>query len=221
MMAEAGAGEGVNFIVECEELSDSSAPLRQGDVLEWLNEGADPWKCYAIIVTADCDIAHQKHGGLLACVPVLPHDDYLALFPLPARLSTAQGKLLERATSLIRQYQAANRPEFPVALSDGAVVAWIEASSADEIIDELMVADGKPADQLGDMLSAIRQCSTATSSGGFDVQLDALARAILVAQGETNFEKRREALARELLDRLQRLPGDAIFLHALSTSNRS
>lgn len=76
---------------------DATLPLRQGDVLEWLGDRMDPWRRFAIIVTADCDLAHQKHAGLLACVPVLAHDEYLALFPLAGRLEKARSKLLERA----------------------------------------------------------------------------------------------------------------------------
>ena len=105
-----------------------ACPLRQGDVLEWLNDQSDPWRRFAIVVTADCDLAHQKHAGLLACVPVLAHEDYLALFPLPARLGRARAKLVERASTLIRHYQAENRADFPLALSDDAIAAWLDAT---------------------------------------------------------------------------------------------
>jgi hypothetical protein len=211
-----GAAEDTEFVVECEELGDPSTPLRQGDVLEWLGDHTDPWRRFAIVVTADCDLAHQKHAGLLACVPVLAHEDYLALFPLPARLAKAKAKLLERAVALIRGYQEANRPDFPVAMSDDAIAGWIDAVEADEIAEQLRVTEEKTARQLVDVVTAIKTCSRAASTGGLDPQLDALTTAWLVTQGKSTFEERRPALARELLDHLGRLPGDAIFLHGLS-----
>jgi hypothetical protein len=208
------------LVVECEELEDSSAPLRQGDILEWLGDRADPWWRFAIVVTADCDLAHQKHQGLLACVPVLAHDDYLALFPLPSRLARARAKLLERAAALIRGYQESNRPEFPLAMSDEAIAAWIDAVAPDEIITELRVPDGKDAKHLTDVLGAIKTCTSAAAAGGFEPQLDALTHAWLVTQGKSGFAERRQVQARELVDLLGRLPGDAVFLHGLSPRHR-
>lgn len=219
-MSEAPATGEEEFVLECEELEDSSVPLRQGDVLEWLGHQSDPWRRFAIVVTADCDLAHQKHAGLLACVPVLAHDEYLSLFPLPARLERANAKLLERAAALIRGYQESNRPEFPVAVSDDAIAAWIDAVSPDEIAIELRVPEGKEAKQLVDVLAAIKTCLTAMTTGGLDLQLDALTHAWLVTQGKSGFAERRQVVARELLDLLGRLPSDAMFLHGLSPRYR-
>src|SRR5438093_11944854 len=117
-MSEAAVTGEAEIVLECDELQDSSVPLRQGDVLEWVGDQTDPWRRFAIVVTADCDLAHQKHAGVLACVPVLPHEEYLSLFPLPARVAKAKTKLLERAAALIRGYQESNRPEFTVAMSE-------------------------------------------------------------------------------------------------------
>lgn len=209
-----------DLIVECEELEDSSLPLRQGDVLEWLNDQSDPWRRFAIVVTADCDLAHQKHAGLLACVPVLAHEDYLALFPLPARLGRARAKLVERASTLIRHYQAENRADFPLALSDDAIAAWLDATDVQEILRELQVTEEKQAKALANILKAIQTCSLASVDGRADAQLDALTVAWIATQGKSTFDERRPILAREFLDQLARLPGDAVFLHALSRQHR-
>jgi hypothetical protein len=214
-VSEPGGSEEA-FVVESEELDDSSLPIRQGDVLEWLNDKSDRWRRFAIVVTADCDLAHQKHGGLLACVPVLEHEEYLALFPLPARLARAKAKLLERASAQIRQYQAENRPDFPVPLSDDVIAAWIDSGDGREIVDELRVPEGKAAEDLQQVVGAIQGCTRASAAGGLEGQLDALAAALVATQGKSTFDERRATVARELLDQLGRLPGDAIFLHALS-----
>lgn len=218
VMSEAAAPEDSDFMIECEELDDPSGPLRQGDVLEWLNDGSDHWRRWAIVVTADCDLAHQKHAGLLACVPVLAHQDYLTLFSLPAKLDRAKAKLLERAFGLVRRFQAINRPDFPLAMSEEAILAWLDAVGPDEIVQELDVTDEKQAKELTDVVAAVQQCSRV--SDDVDAQLDALTAAWLVTQGKSTFEERRPILAREVLDQLARLPGDAIFLHALSSQLR-
>jgi hypothetical protein len=220
-MAEPATLQGDDFMIECEELEDPSLPIRQGDVLEWLDSDQDDlWRRFAIVVTADCDLAYQKHAGLLACVPLLPHEDYLALFPLPARLGRAKDKLLERTYALVRGYQAENRPDYPLALSDQAIASWIDSVGTEDIIRELQVNDQKRADELTSVVGAIRGCSQASAAGGFSAQLDALATALIVTQGKSTFDERRSLLARELLDQLGRLPGDAIFLHALSPRHR-
>jgi hypothetical protein len=146
-MSEAAETGQIEIVLECEGLEDSSVPLRQGDVLEWIGDQTDPWRRFAIVVTADCDLAHQKHAGLLACVPVLPHDEYLSLFALPARVEKAKAKLLERAAALIRGYQESNRPEFTLAMSDEAIAGWIEAVAPEEIVAELRVTNEKEATQ--------------------------------------------------------------------------
>ena len=217
-MSEAAATGASEFVIESAELEDPSAPLRQGDILEWLNDGSDPWRRWAIIVTADCDLAHQKHAGLLACVPVLTHEDYLALFSLPSKLDRARAKLLERVFGLVRRHQAENRPEFSIEMSDEAIVAWLDAVDAEEIVRELRVTDEKQAKVLGDVVAAVQQCSR--PFGPIDSQIDALTTAWLVTQGKSTFEDRRPVIAREVLDQLAGLPGDAIFLHALSEHDR-
>jgi hypothetical protein len=219
-MLEAGAMAEEEAVLECQELEDASAPLRQGDVLEWLNDSGDPLRRFAIVVTADCDLAHRKHSGMLACVPVIEHERYLALFTLSARLEKAKGKLLEAGTALIRRFQEANRPEFPIGMSDSAIFEWIDAVGPDEIVKELRVSEEKEARRLIELTTAIRTCSGAAADGGFDTQLDALASAWLVTQAKSGFTERRQVLARDVLSTLNNLPGDAVFLHGLSPQYR-
>jgi hypothetical protein len=202
--------------VECQPVGSSDQPLRQGDVLEWLDPEGSFWREHAIVVTADCDLAHQKHGGVLACVPVLGHETYLALFPLPVRLDTARSKLLERAVKAVREHQAANVPDFPTPMSSDTIAHWIDATHPVDVVATLGVSSPKDSTRLEALLISIRECSSALAAGGFERQLHALARAQMVAQGTDDFETRRSTAARDMLDRLSALPGDAVFLHSLS-----
>lgn len=204
-------------VIECEEIDDSRIPLRQGDVLEWLGGDGDPWRQHAIIVTADCDIAHSKHDGVLACVPVLHHETYLAQFALPLRLVTARDKLLEQARRAIREAQEANRPDFPEPMTDQTLTAWIDGVPSGEIVAALRLDNPRQATKLGGILEAIRECAAAIDGQGFAQQVKTLAEVLVLQQGG-DADAKSTLLAREALNRLGGLPGDAVFIHALSSS---
>jgi hypothetical protein len=202
-------------VVECEVVDDSRIPLRQGDVLEWLSGGDDPWREFAIIVTADCDIAHSKHGGVLATVPVLRHEEYLARFPLPLRLAAARDKLADQARRVIREAQEANRPDFPAPMADETIDQWVRTVSADEIVRALSIADERQRRKLDQLLETIRVCGAALEDGGYGMQVGALASAQVLQNGGDPDDRSRK-IHKDMLELLDSPPGDAMFLHALS-----
>lgn len=64
--------------------------IRQGDVISFLSKPDLPpqhprqWRAHlGVIVTADCDLAHHKHGGTLSYIPVVPTYIYSALIAFP------------------------------------------------------------------------------------------------------------------------------------------
>jgi hypothetical protein len=72
--------------MECER-SDPGDPLRQGDIIAaqprtdgWKN----PWTRFAVIISADCDLAQGKTGPNLVLLPIISHHTYLADMWLPA-----------------------------------------------------------------------------------------------------------------------------------------
>src|SRR6266511_2857743 len=88
---------------ECEEAL-ANQPLRQGDILEWpviSTEHPAPWRQFGVVITADCDIAMEKHDGLLSYVPILPLPDYLRLFYLPKMISRALDPVWRNLLSLV------------------------------------------------------------------------------------------------------------------------
>jgi hypothetical protein len=76
--------------MECDR-PDQSAILRQGDIFaahpgttNWEN----PWQRFGVVLSADCDIAHQKIGSRLAFAPIVGLPTYLADVWLPAQAIT-------------------------------------------------------------------------------------------------------------------------------------
>ncbi len=62
---------------EFEELEDIDA-VAQGDVFEWVETRRErPWQIYGVVVTADCDLAREKHGGFISYVPAMLSDDFI------------------------------------------------------------------------------------------------------------------------------------------------
>src|SRR5712672_1863918 len=51
-------------------------PVRQGDLLLSRDPNTGHIADLCIVITADCDIAHQKFGKQLACLRVAPLRDY-------------------------------------------------------------------------------------------------------------------------------------------------
>lgn len=195
---------------ECEALTDDR-PIRQGDVFAWLNGGGDPWRTLGAIVTANCDIAQQKHRGVLSYVPILRLDDYLRLFYLPKRLERALRPLVGELNKTIREYQAANRPDFPEALSDAAAQAWARERDAEEIADELRIPDAKARGTFTDLVREYQAMYVALENELYAEQVDALARVRVRRQGVTS-EKARDSTFQEIHDSMETLPGDCFFI---------
>ncbi len=89
---------------ECTDAMDAR-PLRQGDILRHLSNAEDDWEYLSVIVTADCDIARNKHAGRLTRAPILPLPTYLSAFYMPKRLQRLRSAVADRMVALMREGQ--------------------------------------------------------------------------------------------------------------------
>jgi len=214
-LGDASINQGLDT-AECVELWDASDPIRQGDVLMWLQGGDDAWRRCAIVVTADCDIIHRKHAGLLATVPVLRFDEYLAAFVLPPKLRAATDQLRQLVRSRIRSVQGRCRADRPEPMSDGAIDGWIAASDADAILRTLRADHDEDAEQVRRLVRWLRTVPALEDSFDLEAQITSLVEAKRLSGSNKDPASIRLTLARENLDRLRNLPGDALFLHSLA-----
>jgi hypothetical protein len=202
---------------ECNEITDSQ-PLRQGDVFKWLQLGDDPWSQFGIVVTADCDIAQEKHVGILSYVPLLRLKDYLRLFYLPRRVERAMAPLSEEVNRAIQELQIVNRPDFPEPLSEAAIEAWIQSSEPGEIADSLKAAEGRDREWLLRALGITKEYHHASQELGFDTQFDVIVR-IRELRSKSK-QPARQAIWSEIHGHVRSLPGDAFFIGVLDRERR-
>lgn len=203
---------------ECEDLTDGrlSPQLRQGDVFEWVEKSTDPWKTLGIVITADCDIAHSKHHGLLSYVPAIPMHDYVRLFYLPKAIRSTLGPgdidsipLSGEVVEAIRRWQAANRHDFPEPISPESALHWARSAAPSIVADELRVDKANRA-SLIELLEDFKLIESAISSESIRDEFEAIRR-IRIRRGarETRIQ---DALLKELDSHMRRLPGDCFFL---------
>lgn len=89
-------GEYDSYFIEAEP------EIRQGDVIQFIPQHDVPilatenWVTHlGVVVTANCDLAHDKHGGILSFVPLVPLEVYAANLTIP-RIGTQLSELLEK-----------------------------------------------------------------------------------------------------------------------------
>jgi hypothetical protein len=199
---------------ECDAVDDPTKGLRQGDVFEWNDPAADPWRRFGIIVTADCDIAHEKNAGVLSYVPLLAVTDYLSAFYLPKQISKSLVKIDERLTTTIQRLQTSNRPEFPSLLTSEVVISWIDGASIDAVADELR-APTEDREQLQKLVALRRELVGSLLSAEIAKHTEAICNARSILQ-QSKPDTVRTNLHKDVQSHLKDLPGDALFIRALS-----
>jgi hypothetical protein len=212
------AASGFLMFAECEEITDDRA-IRQGDVFEWLGSPTDPYRFLGLVVTADCDIAYAKHRGMLSYVPIMALTDYLRLFYLPniierGMISLAgeltKALLAKQVTDQIRQYQIANRPEFPDPISEQAAIHWVVGRDPVDIADELQILGPKAREEFLALVTDYTFVDAALNGELFADQVEAIMR-LRIRSGLT-LEQASKVIWNEIHTTVRRLPGDAFFI---------
>ena len=210
--------ESAPLFSECDDVTDDR-PLAQGDVFEWLERTDDPWLQFGVIVTANCDIVHEKHRGVLSYVPLLAIEDYLRMFFFPAALrkgvrpiaeQLGRTLLADEVAEAIRTYQAENLPDFPQPLSDTVALRWALTMTSEDLADELRITDSRRRSDFVMLVDDFRIAESAATSENYAAQWDALVR-LRVRKGATA-DGAREKIWTEIRSSIKDLPGDRFFL---------
>ena len=200
------------------EAIDDSRPISQGDILRW-EVPEHPWRTFGVAVTADCDIAEQKHGGVLSYVPIVQLQDYWQVITLPKQIedylsSKFQKMLFERIRGAARAY----RPEFSADLSDTALLDMTATSPAAAIVETLRVPErDRPA--FVRQLLAFR--AARSELGGLELKQLAAVLAELRAAiaGDANAVPNVLSILDDLARGVRNLPGDAFFIGHIVASD--
>lgn len=193
-----------------------SRPLRQGDVLVAVVPNSDEWHKLLIVLTADCDLAREKHGGALTCVSVLPKDSYLIWF----RYENQRNLLCDRlAEQLISVYDQNANEEPKAQVSRWRMREWVVESHPSIVADELGLDPGKTSQFIA-LAEPIRDL-TASAPDTIGTAVDKLAKAKHALGDSATREKADAAVRKDLSQFLRSLPGDAIYLNELSLEHSS
>ena len=183
-----------------------SEPLRQGDVLERVSQESTAWNRHLLVITADCDFAHDKHQGRVTCVPLLTKDEYLLEFLFPKIREQATKKLVAGVQKILHELRAPD-------VSEPRLRVWPKEQPTEEILSLLSVPEDKEG-IVGGMLDGIRELSSTPASVLEAVNtLVTAQRRLPNAQSETRL---RSEISNRLQNAFRQPPGDALFLSALA-----
>jgi hypothetical protein len=181
-------------------------PLRQGDVLEAVDLDASMWQRHLLVITADCDFAHDKHRGRVTCVPLLRADEYLLELQVPRIREKLIGTKLLPA--LRRILVAAGAPN----VSDDRLRAWPHETEVTEIVASLSLT-GNDAEVAISALEAMRLLGQPCAS--LDDAVHNLVDAQLAGPNPQKRDNILKAIAEALKAPYGQPPGDALFISAL------
>ncbi|WP_281900217.1 hypothetical protein [Micromonospora humidisoli] len=197
--------------MECTLVPDG-APIRQGDVFIFSNDltNSDIWRKAGIIVTADCDIANDKHAGILSYVPILPLRDYLAWRVLPRIASDRRKRIIRQLSEMI------GRLEDDQGIKPGLSMRAIEVMATEDggltdLESYLKNISKKDKDTIAAMINEIATCDRVHLTSGYTEQFTALTSLCT----PTKKKSAREVLLGDIRDRLKNLPGDVFFISTL------
>ncbi|WP_432050205.1 hypothetical protein [Verrucosispora sp. NA02020] len=200
-----------DVLIECTPVADG-APIRQGDIFIFRDRrfDSDIWRKAGVIVTADCDIANDKHAGIISYVPILPIRDYLAWRIIP-RIADDR-----RKRTLTRMCETVGRIEKDLGIEPGLSSHAIEVlatvdNGMEDLAQHLYGLDQKDTDNLTAMIGEISVCEDVRTSSTYQEQFLALSSIL----PPTKKKSASEVLLSDVRDRLKNLPGDVFFLSSL------
>jgi hypothetical protein len=198
---------------ECHPVRDGGG-LQQGDVLRSVAPRDDLFAAMGIVITADCDIEHEKHNGLLTFVPLLRLEDYLSRFYLPKRIEKLLSGVETELARRVHAFQRSHPENPPLPLTETRVVAWLREVGADEVLDALRVEEPK---QRGEFtaLAAVYGRLFAAADATLPAQFAAYGETMLALRRAKSVADAHRRLGSDVDSFLSKLPGDAMLINSL------
>jgi hypothetical protein len=200
---------------ELEPHLSTDSPVRQGDIFAWSNwtERGD-WEKFGIIVTADCDIAHERSSTFFTYLPILPLKSYIQQVWVKERLTKLANSHQRLITDEIHRYHLRINPS-ALQLQAAALHRWVTESSDDHIIAELRISEHKEANNLRRLLSTYRLLVNIGTEKDPTRLVSAYCEARAQKQA-VHVEKAAESIARDAQsDVVRNLPFECFFLSSL------
>lgn len=204
--------------LECEEY-DSEDGLRQGDIFFWDDASAtDMWHQQGVVLTADCDIVHNKSPKFLNYLPIISLDDYINSFWAIDELNRLARSWVPELSKSIDGLRKKFRPE--LGKLDQAFVEEeiIRRKPAEDILADFKVEEPHATQKF------LELCS---------LRLDIIQKLVRLDENEIDFDARnsllqaykfqakatkndpRQSLHQRLGNHLSNLSGDLFYIHKI------
>lgn len=185
-----------------------SGPRRQGDIFRWEPpEYVSPWRCYGVIVTADCDLIHRKSGGVISYIPGIPLSQYLWMTWLVKKFVPARQAALQKMTKRLNKWLASNDHQNRI-LTDTSVIDWLARSGPDRILHELGMTEPDDLLRFGQMFSDYVSLDGLLMKSAPDWS-NVRDLTAWIAPANTDPDS---FLAKSIQDHLSSMPGDVFFV---------
>lgn len=200
----------VSNYIECVSPEEMSS-LRQGDIFEWITSKGRISR-FGLVVTANCDLVHAKHRGIVSYVPLIEWKEHLRESWLPLKIRKAAKTNNEKMVGLMRKAQKENCiQEFPNILSEEAIFRWVSSGNIKSIVSTLRM---KPceSEQFSILASRLLEVNSLENLS-FESMMGLLEK--LRADVGVSEEAFKKGIVSEAQDYLCHLPGDLFFINAI------
>jgi hypothetical protein len=183
--------------------------VSQGDIIVWHDRAyVRPWHTYGMIVTADCDLAWDKHKGRISYVPAFLTEDFLWHHWRPSEFQQHCDAALETMALRINKWLR-KRDVAHVDLSTEAIASWGSRVGSEKLLDELGVGDKGERNTLQRPIDDALELQSLLSTEIPD--LDLLRRCHALKPGKKSDTR----LVSDCQKAMSELPGDIFHLPAL------
>jgi hypothetical protein len=189
---------------------EADEPVQQGDLLLSRDPKTGRIKDLCTVITADCDIAHQKFGEQLACLRVVSLQDYMRADWAERKLRRNFDTEAERIRAQLDKWNS-QRDSNAGPLSSEVVINWVKGCEPDQICQDLKIPEPVAA-KVRTTLARFRSAVLALVA---DEATDNLARLVCfraAMSGQPRDDCRNDILRQAQNDRL---PDDVFLLTSL------
>jgi hypothetical protein len=193
----------------------NDARLHQGDIFRWEKPDGTEWTEHGVVITADCDLVHNKMRGRVSYVPILRFETYISRIWGVNYVEKRVAKTLEGAIAAIRR--AHQERGHARELTESAVRDWIERDQPKEIADLLLSTEYPPRDRKNfeERIRAAKEavaCQRMLAEPDLDrTYCDRLAREFHRFAPDVKGDPLK-AIEKALNDHCSSLPGDVFFI---------
>jgi len=199
------------------EVPTNEVPIRQGDLLIKNDGVALKNNDACIVITADCDIARDKHQGAIAALRIISFADYVRhQWARSAYDSTVDRDLPELTNSFNQQRKLSDSP--PAEISKEALATWLERETPEKICES--ISDGKCREKAILVAKKVRVLLGLDDSLSINAPFDRVLAYLAIKDGLSQPDAR-ALLLKKARSGLSSLPADIFFLNQIPSEKSS